>query len=919
MSRTQTISLDAPLFELIQTGTMLSADVNGEHRGALWQIVYPPVHLVPTGRPRYGTWSIRIRVYGTAKEVYGFHDNWPFPTNNTRGLWNELAIHAAEDLITRVDYTGPDGWTYTDEITFLQWLEDDRRPYLPQFSGHADATIALTCGVTNQGSHTVEAKVLGHSLNWRGFTKSIGDQHTPPSGQFAEIEVDEDTCSVVVNTGSDERFNAFVEGFWSLPLRTRIQVPCMDSEGQLIAGKKLVVAFGPFFGDQVSLSSPWLSEWVFERVTPLDEVFNFPAKQHWQKATIQHAFLNSATGNPDPPFPRTWEWGQRECLSGLTTVAIAVKREEFERTPLVNFVEELVQPLSDKRNWPRTQFHPAAEVTNKALLKLSLPEETVLPGRTWTSTTGVVDVDTLTATTTATFAATFSPSFECRPYRYLELSIDSNANPSLGIALYQGSTKKSWTKSMTAGLQTLRVDLCDPDQVNGTPRDLLSKLDSTNVAETDYRGSLTSRFSGIAGLTKIELTFAAAELEVSALKLVSDTAHLSVLGDGLTGNPSSEGRHLVAIKCDSRDGGRMSYQQAHLPGYFEQLALRHRLTVSDTNETIPPTFRHLYGGWRFNPPPAAYRFVSNVTDDLQRIGPQNLHEGAWIKVSITGRGYLLRSLICEDVMFGGETHDPFECRFDLMWGWDATTTAFGGGTTVQISRPDRWQFAYQAAPFGIKRNLPVNDGIQSGVANWFANPNWQRTITTNSLRQALWIGVEGSTTKTSVHSARGRLGLVATVETNGSTSTLYRNHQSPQPIPISETQDVVVCIGPEGWQEIAYVFEDEIWTCKTQSWGESWDEPMLVASGEEVAIATCSRTSVTVLAIYQSGTWKAFRRPSPEENFDHIGDIVVAEPARAGLEFNSSGPNELIFALPSEGAVRTFRSLDWGSTWQEIN
>lgn len=216
MGRTQNIGA---IFSMTQTGNLNPPDVNGDPIGAAWCIARPPESLVQPGDPRYGNWTVHFRMRGPAREIYRLRNDGAFPFWNQPGLWDELASHRVRDLVAEVESFGPSGIRYFEEYLFEDWLE--QKPYLAELTGDAAGVLRLSCGVANQGFHTVTATLFGEPFPWQPFFERIEDQHSPPSGQFAEISVTETAASVTVNSGGDERFNALVEADFELPLRAR--------------------------------------------------------------------------------------------------------------------------------------------------------------------------------------------------------------------------------------------------------------------------------------------------------------------------------------------------------------------------------------------------------------------------------------------------------------------------------------------------------------------------------------------------------------------------------------------------------------------------------------------------------------------------------------------------------------------------
>lgn len=311
--------------------------------------------------------------------------------------------------------------------------------------------------------------------------------------------------------------------------------------------------------------------------------------------------------------------------------------------------------------------------------------------------------------------------------------------------------------------------------------------------------------------------------------------------------------------------------------------------------------------------------MSAFDSDLNYLPTGNLLTGAAVYTTLTGIGYQLYPAIGEDAIYCSDENDsPFICRFELPWGWETRTTAFNGGANVKVVRDGHWEINYSATPTGRRGDMQVESGTGNLGIRWFASGGPERLMKGQALRQAYWIGVKGIPREEFVHSTQGVYGTASALGSSSGFSVEYwhpaigKNVQVP--VPVEDLMEVQ--IAANGSAVMASFVQDEaVYFILSSDFGNSWSPPMLVASGEQTALACCKTTGIVVCAVWRDGTWHAYRKLPGSEEFVLVGEIATLEKARAGLEFATGGSNLLVFTVPDGVAVKRYCSADYGLTW----
>lgn len=925
MSRTQNTSA---LFTVHQTGNYEANNAINEPIGAMWWMVGPPIALVPPGAQQYGTWQVILTMSGPAEEKYWWNNNYPFPLTQATGLW-DLTMHRVEGLVANYHAVGPDGRTYDQTIPYEEWIENDMRiPYFGQLTGELDGSLQMRCGVNDHGFHTVEATIFGEPIPWTPYEERIEDQHSPPSGQYAHIKTTETGAEVHANSGGDERFNAWVMGYWNLPLKTRVQIGCQDFEGYPVPNKKVYILFGPLYGTNYRHDHPLIENWLHERITPVDEVFEYATRQWWQIAQFEHTFLNNYSGNPNPPFPRTRRWGSQEVFSAMSVVAAVVDRQEFGLPKAPHPILEFLEPQPDYRNWLRSQFHPEANGTCQRVATLRLPPTLDLPEPEWQGVEG----QTLEADGETTFTAALDPAYECRPYRYLRWQVSASEGIDVKLTLKQGSNAKLWFLTLIEGSQTVQIDLFDPDEINGTPREDLPTQSHENRAAAPHRGALSGRFSGIAGLSDVEVTTANVTLVHQGWHLKAYEAKLGQLGDGLPGPTPDEAWHLFYGQVDGCDAFRIPWNHPDIEKHLTDMGKRFNLVIENPDYEMSEEFLWRFDSWdgatafpRRRTPAPAPAYAASFDEEMTRLPMGDLLTGVDVKMSLNGHGFLLHPGISEDAIFDGE--EPFRCRFDLLWGWGASASAIGGGqAAMRVDRPGHWSEDFAAAPHGEITGLPPKSYAPNEQdVRLFARSDEAnaRPLYGSAIRQMAWLGRIPDAAAGAVDAVRHKVGLVveAQVDESGVTVETRDAHgwsHISRVIEGASVSDARVSFHPDGTTMVVYVLDNEIKELRRQGLGDEWGAPVPITEGEAVAMAIEPRSAMELLAICDAGVWTALRRASHAEEWEEAGVIVIAAAARAGLAFHEDEEGTALFTVPTESGIRRFTSSDWGTTWNEV-
>lgn len=454
----------------------------------------------------------------------------------------------------------------------------------------------FTCGVGLHGHHVIdEASILGDPVEFPtdkngSWTATMTDGFATVSSSLS-ITGGTGSASVTATSQPGSILAAYASGLISADVVGRaswhVIFKPIYPNGRHVTDKHALVVLGQVesTGVVANLYPDRVAQLVHERLVPIDETFSLPQETVrsrvvqfcgavWQESVAGGIVSHTDTAVDNDESYDAGVWSRRNaCI-------VVWSRKAFGQTAssllddLGNSVAIVPANVHASRYcWHR--LHQAAGSTYVRRATLSLPtvkDFELLPWRYNSGGIHELEDDLLDATSgTREFWSNlgnendYGDAHEFRPYRWLELDVESETVQSqtftlqwnLGIGGTQYGSK-SWVAGIARGKQTLRVDLRDPDLVNGVPVESIEQLDERNPATAPYMPissvQHTHRFGGMAAVNSLRITLpSGAKLRVSKLRLVADEAtvehwrgntpvgglvdkadHLRVNGNGIT-------------------------------------------------------------------------------------------------------------------------------------------------------------------------------------------------------------------------------------------------------------------------------------------------------------------------------------------------------------------------------------------------
>lgn len=143
--------------------------------------------------------------------------------------------------------------------------------------------------------------------------------------------------------------------------------------------------------------------------------------------------------------------------------------------------------------------------------------------------------------------------------------------------------------------------------------------------------------------------------------------------------------------------------------------------------------------------------------------------------------------------------------------------------------------------------------------------------------------------------------------------------QEPTSIDVAdvESTEAQIAVGTQGQLWIASCEGGTVYTRLSTDHGDTWSDPVSVASGTEVAFAIDDKTAAQYMVVWSDPDFVCHRSRDGGATWEEAGVVVTDDEARGGLEISPEADRRLTFALSGD-EIRRFVSTDFGENWEEV-